>query len=163
MNYRDLVHNAYIYYHKKSNGGNIFEQHEGYMLRCVKFIWRWSLDHRYYMMNRKLFLKKIFEYDTASDLFAANPSYADGFCNNPHEEMESKEVVDLIYKRVAQYHSGGESSVDPQALLRVLDYLQLGYTGREIGKEMGISEQTASNYKKKLKELVENFIHPSPN
>lgn len=151
--YRDLVHNAYIYFHKKSNGENLFEQHEGYILRCVKFMWKWRVSN-------ESFNKEFHEYDEAAGVFGINPTHSDKFCTdkrNPHTDLESKEFVDLVFKRVGSYHSGGLSSVDPKVLVQVLDYLQRGYTGNEIGTTMDLSAQTISNHKKKIQALVGNF------
>lgn len=149
-NYRDHVHSAYVYYADKT-GEDLFEQPLPYILRCVKFMWkwRWSNEHR----------NKVFEeYEEAENVYVTDPTNSIKFVtsskDNPHQILESKEVIELIRKRVATYHSGGLSSVDPMELVQVMDYLQHGYTGREIGKKMGISEQTASNHKKKIQALI---------
>lgn len=149
-NYRDLVHNAYLYYYKKSSGGNLFaDKPEPYILRCVKFMWKWN-------MSNTVIGKNFIEYYEAASEFGDNPSYSDMFnaYSDPLRNLESEEAVDLITKRVAAYHSGGLSSVGPQELLQVMDYLQRGYTGNEIGTMMDISFQTVSNHKKKIQKLI---------
>ena len=136
QNYRDHVHNAYIYHHKKT-GENIFERHTGYILRCVKYMWLW---HR----SNRTFHKEFVDY-VDEDHFTTL---------SPDRLFEANERVDAIRKRIASYHSGADSSINPELLSECLGYIEDGYTGNEISKMMGISAQTASNYKKKIKQLI---------
>lgn len=149
-NYRDLVHNAYIYHHKKTGGSLFDDQPLPYILRCIKFMWRWEYAN---VKN-----KRFYDYDQGLTEFSGNPSYTDGFLTRTSNDLESKEAVEMIYKRVAAYHSGKHNcSLDSKVLVQVMDYLQRGYTGNEIGTMMDISFQTVSNHKKKIQGLIGNL------
>ena len=132
-NYTDLVHDAYLYFYKKSGGQNLFEQHEGFILRCVKWMWWW----------RHKVSKPQVEYE-------------DHFFNysTPLQILESKEEVERIYDKIKSYHSGADRSLSPSVLLEFLGFLERGYEIQEIRQLMGISPQTAWNYRQKLKKII---------
>ena len=136
QNYRDHVHNAYLYHHDKT-GGNIFEKHTGYILRCVKYMWLW---HR----SNRTFHKEFVEYVEEEHFTTLSPDRL----------LEASEGVDAMRKRIASYHSGAKASIDPDLLEQCMTYLEEGYSGNEIGQKMGVSFQTASNYKKKLQTIL---------
>lgn len=134
QNQFDLVHNAFLYYYKKSNGGNLFEQVEPYVMRCVRYMWKWKYSN-------DTFNKQFIDFELSTNV-------------TPLQLLESKEAVDQIYERVKSYPSTHPYSLKSSVLLEFLSFLERGYEVKEICVLMNISPQTASNYRKKLKQLI---------
>lgn len=141
----DIVHNAFLYYFKKSNGKNLFDEHEGFVLRCVKWKWR-------HIYSNRTFNKQFVDYN--------DWEFQDQ--NTPLSSIISEENVNKIYNKIRSYSSGKlNRSLDSSILLEVLMYLERGYNQTEISELMGTSFQTISNHCKKLKSiLLEKINNP---
>jgi hypothetical protein len=132
--YRDLVHNAYLYYYKKSNGKNLFEEHEGFILRCVKWMWQWKYNVR----------KEFVEFNEQAINYTT-----------PHLLVESEQQVKIVYDKVGSYHSGKNNrSLDSKLLLTTLTLLNNGYSQGEIAEQLDTSPQVVSGYVKKIRTIV---------
>lgn len=139
--YRGDVHQAFLYYFNKT-GDDLFNQPEGFVLRCVKW------------MNRKRYCKehhnKIFtEFD---DHFFN--------CTTPLKELEAKETVEGIYNKIRAYRTGGTSSIDANKLIEFLMFLERGYQTNEICDLMKITKGIAYNYKAKIKSILQPMTNP---
>lgn len=136
-NYRDLVHDAFLYTYTRS-GTNLFDEHEGYICRCIKWMWRWSYQEKTYISGGKKFE---YQFETFDD---SEGGY------NPEEILIAKDFHKYFLERLKS----------KPLLKNFLNYLEHGYEIKEICYMMQISPQTASNYRKHLKQLSETLRSP---
>ena len=164
-NYKDLVHNAYIYYHKKSGGEDLFDKPEPYILKCVKFMWRWQRSNMTFNKSFVTIDRAVVEEDATRDFwrtdFRRDTSHKSSFCTadagDQYLELESQDHIDLMYKKVASYATGKPSSLDPKVLIDTMDYFAQGYNSVEIAEIQGSSPQAVSKHKMKLRDLLRKF------
>lgn len=141
--YMDDLQAAFVHYFNKT-GKNLFDQHDGCVLQCIKWMSRWRYSNA---THNKSFV----EFDTYH-----RPNH-----KTPLDELEEREAVERIYDRIRRYHSGYElRSIDPNQLIQFTKYLEQGYTVEETRGFMGLTVGQAYNYKKKIKSILRQMTNP---
>jgi hypothetical protein len=154
--YKDLVHSAWLY-HQERFGTDLMEKEVGYVLRLVKWMWRYEVRRQTYEIEGERKQKRY--YQVAEDV--ADPETEFVVVDSAPlalDAMVSDEYMTEFFRLVDNYHSGSvRSSVDPGELRRVAELLMAGFSGVEVAKILNMSAQTVSNHKAKVRDIVKTM------
>jgi hypothetical protein len=134
-NYQDVLHDAYVNYHKRSGGQNLFKQSQQLVIKVIKNqFWefcRLSMYKKDGIRYPKEFLE--FEDHTYNNI-------------TPHDEYVVNETYNSITGRLNSFYK-------PVRIVaqQVLDLKLQGYSQNEIVESLGIPQQRVSYYLMVLK------------
>lgn len=144
-NYRDLVHSAYLSHYERNNGENLFDKHELYVMRAI----RWYRNYEWQSQ----------QYEVRGERFVRNHSYYESYDPNtesPDIILENTEAYENLLKKIDVFTTGQDYSIEKTRhyLLNILALRIKGFSNKEISHEMNLSESSVGYYVKKLKIMI---------
>lgn len=122
VDYIDVVHDAYVSWHKKT-GDNLFTEHPALVAAVVKGLMKNRWRSRKYMWRGKLYNKTT--YTISEDIIeTTTPNFVPTTYTTPQTELEIKQTLNRL-----------EQSLTSKQKL-VYDLLIAGYTRPEIAEEL---------------------------
>jgi DNA-directed RNA polymerase specialized sigma24 family protein len=148
QNYYDLVHDAWIAWHK-SRGTDLFEEEERTVIVTVKNVWRNYVSKNRYMHNGE-HLNRVFE-QIDEENHGITPQFA------------AKDSVDKLYIEAKRYYGTLAAKVPAHKATyermfddteNIVNLRYQGYSNKEIQEKLNISSTTIKKYMTNLQEIV---------
>lgn len=136
-NYRDLVHSAYLSHYDRNNGENLFDRHQGYIMKAI----RWYRDYEWRSQQYE-FRGERFVYEHQSYSEAYDPNY-----DSPDLILEKNEAYENLLKQINVFDTR-------EQLIQILTYRVAGFSQKEIANLMGFTVSYISWQMKRLKQLI---------
>lgn len=130
--YKDVLHDAFVNYHRRTGGKNLFEEPN----RCVITV----IKNQFYEMLRSRMYKK-----DGVKFYFEHTTYDDNLSNpiTPVDILIGEEAYDKILSRVDSFDS-------PKTAKAILDLRLEGYSTKEIAEQLNLTTSQVNTYTRNL-------------
>ncbi len=136
--YTDLVHDAYLVWHKKT-GRNLFDEHRGVISQVVKNVWRGRLMFNSFQWDKKKYAKS---YVAVTTDYVETASYIPSTQEDPEKLLIYKDLEQELHSKFTERER------------KLYNELVLGYSTQEIAEKQ-------NTYRQKLDHVRRSIEHKS--